>query len=335
MVDQALLQTLADGHWYNRQQWPATDRGDPAGLAVRVAALTELGLEVEYDADRGYRLVEPLRLLERNRILNALPGTLQESLQVFDLQLTVDSTNSAALRWLRSGGTGRGLFLAERQELGRGRRGRNWASPFAGNIYLSLAWPVGNSPSVLDGFSLVTALSLVAGLQTAGLSGTGKLQVKWPNDVWLDGAKLAGILLELNGSRVASRHVIIGMGVNVHMPESALQGITQPVTDLYTHGNVDVDRNAVVAAVLTSLEANLDTLANDGFSPFREHWHKLDALYHHPVEINDGRRVLSGVNAGVSETGALILKTDEGEQHFSGGEVAPSVRPLATGRHSL
>ncbi len=323
-----VLEILSDGHWHRRQELLAIAGLSSDDLSLETDRLEAQGLDIERHTSLGLRLKEPLILLQRSRIQSALSPTLLNSLVSFEIHLTIDSTNSRAMRWLADGGRGHALFLAEKQEQGRGRRGRTWISPLARNISLTLVWPVPGLQSVPDGFSLVTALSVVGGLQAAGLRGLDGLRVKWPNDVWLGNAKLAGILLELYGLQAGTGHVIIGIGINVQLSDSARQGIYQPVTDLRSQGNTEIDRNVVVTAILTCLEQNLGILQTSGFEPFREQWLELDALYDQPVELIGGNQRLIGVAKGVGATGALILQTDKGERQISGGEVTPSLRVL-------
>jgi BirA family biotin operon repressor/biotin-[acetyl-CoA-carboxylase] ligase len=197
----------------------------------------------------------------------------------------------------------------------------------ARNIYLSLIWPVADAGRALEGFSLVTALAVVAGLRQAGIGGADRLQVKWPNDVWLDAAKLAGILLELHGAQAGPCHVVVGIGVNVQLTEEERQAIGQPVSDLHAYGNQQLDRNDLVVAILHQLEENLAALQQRGFGEFREQWQALDIFHRRLVELDDGRQRIRGRVMGVSNSGALILATDGGERQFTGGELAPSLRP--------
>jgi BirA family biotin operon repressor/biotin-[acetyl-CoA-carboxylase] ligase len=230
MEIERLLQVMADGEWHSR-----ASLREALGWADRVVdsqlhQLSQQGLSFESDPQLGLRLPVGLQLLDRERILRALPIGLRDSLQCFNLDLTIDSTNTAAMNWLRDGGRGAALFMAERQSAGRGRRGRTWLSPFAGNLYLSLVWPVADSGSAISGLSLVTALGVVEALQDSGLTGMERLSVKWPNDVWLGDGKLAGILLELYGSVTGSPHVVVGIGINVNLPEAIQREIGQSVS---------------------------------------------------------------------------------------------------------
>jgi len=326
----ALLQMLNDGSWH-RLESLADAASDPADAVLsRLRELARLGLEFQHDPELGWRLAPDIRLLDRQRILDGLDSGLRDSLACFDLQLAVDSTNSAAMEWLHAGNRGRALFLAEKQHAGRGRRGRHWVSPMARSVYLSLVWPVADAGSALEGLSLVTALGLLDGLEKLGLEKSERLRVKWPNDIWLDGAKLAGILSELHGSQTDSCHVVIGMGVNVHLPASVRSMIGQPVSDLHALDSRGVDRNELVVAILTCLVENLQVLAERGFEVFREQWQARDLFHQQCVEVTDGKQTTVGLVTGVSSTGALLLQTETGERQLIGGELAPSLRPVKT-----
>ena len=323
-----LLEILSDGRWHSPGDLQEALSNDASLLQRWLAQFQDYGLEVQRNAEGQVSLPHPLSLLERQRILKGLEPAFRDSLSHFELPLVVDSTNTNAMEWLRKGNKGRAVFLAEQQTSGRGRRGRSWISPMARNLTMSLVWPVTEIGQVQQGFSLVVALSLVDAIRSIGLQGSELLRVKWPNDVWLGDAKLAGILLELHGATSSSPHVVIGIGVNVHMPEQQRAGIDQPVSDLHSQGNQSLDRNQLVVAILSKLERNLQSLHADGFENFRQLWHGLEIYQNRQVEIvGHGQRTI-GVVRGVSSNGELILETKEGERHFAGGEIAPTVRPL-------
>jgi BirA family biotin operon repressor/biotin-[acetyl-CoA-carboxylase] ligase len=323
-----LLERLSDGRWHCPISLSAELRTDVPSLNESLARLQDHGLEVTRDAERGICLAPGLSLLAEEAILAGLRPEFRDSLVYFELPLVVGSTNSRAIEWLRGGKSGRALFLTERQHSGRGRRGRSWISPMGRNLTMSLVWPVADTGRAIEGISLVVALSLVESLRSMALQGTELLGVKWPNDVWLGGAKLAGILLELQSSPANSLHVVIGVGLNVHMPQGALTDIDQPVSDLFSRGNREIDRNLLVVTVLNTLERNLEILRTNGFECFRQPWLELDIFQNRQVEVIGHGQPLTGLVSGISASGALILQTEEGEQLITGGEIAPTVRSL-------
>ena len=328
MIEDPIVGILRDGCFHAQEQLATALRVSLSNIEQRLQKLQMLGLEIEVDSNLGCRLSPAILLLDRAQILAGLPDFLRESLRTFDIHLTVDSTNSEAMRYLKGGSRGKALFLAEKQEIGRGRRGRNWVSPMARNIYMTLVWPVAGSPQTLDGVSLVTALSLVRALQDSGLKGMEKLRVKWPNDVWLDNRKLAGILLELHRPVDAggAQQLVIGLGINVDMPSAEWTAIDQAATDLVSHGNKGADRNKIISRVLAQLDSDLEQFMESGFACFRAQWQQLDMYYEKEVEVLTGNDKTTGTVKGVSNNGALVLQTKSGDKMITGGEVAPSIR---------
>lgn len=142
---------------------------------------------------------------------------------------TIDSTNAEAMRQLEAG-AGAGLVCtAEQQSAGRGRRGRTWVSPFARNLYLSVAWRYHQGAAALEGLSLAVGVAVARALAANGLPA---VQLKWPNDVIFRGAKLGGVLLEMTGDAAGVCQIVVGVGLNVAMPDSAAVAIDQAWTDI-------------------------------------------------------------------------------------------------------
>ena len=323
-----LLAFIGDGRWYLPQDLLKALDIDADSLSQNLELLQECGVEIQQHRSKGMALAHPLVLLEHRQILRNLQPALRDSLVHVEIPLTADSTNTRAMDWLRRGKCGRALFLTEHQRNGRGRRGRTWISPMARNLTMSLVWPVANTAGALQGFSRVVALSVVDGLRSANLAGIETLRVKWPNDVWLGDAKLAGILLELHGGQGGPHHVVIGLGINVHLPEQSRAGIDQPVCDLFSRDNRKVDRNLLAAKVLDSVASNLESLESGGFESFRQRWQNLDVFQGRQVEVTGHGQQAVGVVSGVNSAGALILRTQQGERCISSGEIAPSLKPF-------
>lgn len=324
-----LLQVLGDGQFHSGEDLGELLNVSRTAIWKQIRKLKQQGLEIESVSGRGYRLANGIGLLDRQSILDGLLPSVRNSLDCVDLYLSIDSTNSEAMRRIQAGTSGRQLILAEQQLAGRGRRGRPWLSPMARNIYMSLIWPFENGIQALEGLSLVTALSLVRALQTTRLQGMEDLQVKWPNDVWLHKHKLAGILLEVQGDAQGPLQVVIGIGLNVNLPLALCSEIQQPVTDLVAHGNDTIDRNSVIAIILSQLCDDLQLFSRAGFSVFRDVWQTLDVFHGQQVEVTRGTHSLIGEVMGVDHTGALVLSTPQGQELVTGGEVFPSVRALA------
>ena len=174
-----------------------------------------MGVDFSVQRGKGYCLPSSLELLDRDRILSAATGTRVAAIDGIAVFLEVDSTNN----WLREqtlkGAPSGTVCIAEMQCAGRGRRGRTWVSPFAANLYLSLLWRSANGAAALGGLSLVTGIAVLRALRGYGIEEAG---LKWPNDILVRDAKLAGVLIDVVGEASGPCAVIVGVGVNVSMP---------------------------------------------------------------------------------------------------------------------
>jgi len=300
-----------------------------AAVWKRIEALREAGVPIEARAGRGYALASPMDLLDGDAIRAALPQAIQGSLASLEAAWSIDSTNTELLR-RPAPARGADVLLAERQTGGRGRRGRQWASPLAAHLYLSISRQFGGGLARLGGLSLVAGIAAVEALRAAGF----EVRLKWPNDLVVpadDGSlrKLGGILVEGGGEHAGPVRAVIGMGINVRMPAAIAAGIDQPWCDLAGLSDAPPDRNALAAAVLAQLLPALDEFDAEGLAPFRARYAALDALAQRPVTLHTTTGELRGVALGLADDGALRVRLDDGEERsFHSGEV--SVRSGAT-----
>lgn len=240
----------------------------------------------------------------------------------------IDSTNSELLR--RTTPTaGIAALFAERQSGGRGRQGRVWASPPGANLYLSLARRFDGGLARLGGLSLAVGVAVAESLQALGAT---DVRVKWPNDLVVDDGdavrKLGGILIE-GGMQDGGARAVIGLGLNVHMPDAAAESIDQPWTDLHARlGDALPSRNAIAAAILTAAACALERFDAEGLAPFLPRFAALDALSGAEITATMGARTVEGVACGLTADGALRLRTGDGEMTLRAGEV--SVRRRAS-----
>jgi BirA family biotin operon repressor/biotin-[acetyl-CoA-carboxylase] ligase len=212
------------------------------------------------------------------------------------------------------------VISAEQQTAGRGRRGRAWVSPFARNLYLSVAWQYHQGAAVLEGLSLAVGVAVARALVASQLP---PVQLKWPNDIVSEGAKLGGVLLEMTGDAAGACQVIVGIGLNVAMPAPAAAAIDQAWTDIETLGNaVRPGRNTLLAAVLNELLPLLAGFEQAGFAAWRDEWQALDANAGQSVVLHTGAREVAGIARGVDQRGALQLETATGMQSVYGGEIS-------------
>lgn len=322
----SLVNCLADGAFHSGEALAATLGVSRTAVWKQLNRLQEdYGLAVESVKGRGYRIPGGLELLEAPRILEALSVRSRHLLGELLIEPVLDSTNAEALRRLAAGSPPGFCCSAELQTAGRGRRGRPWVSPFARNLYLSLTWEYEGGAAALEGLSLAVGVAVVRALESLGIRG---MQLKWPNDLLFHGAKLGGILLEMVGDAAGPCQVVVGVGLNVHMPTGVAASIDQSWTDLRSlAGDQLPGRNHLLAAMLDQLLPLLAGFGASGFAPWREAWMSLDAYAGAPVVISSGDFRQAGTARGVDQRGALQLETSLGVQPVYGGEV--SLRPAS------
>jgi BirA family biotin operon repressor/biotin-[acetyl-CoA-carboxylase] ligase len=212
------------------------------------------------------------------------------------------------------------VCLAELQHAGRGRRGRLWVSPFAANLYLSLLWRSAAGAAALGGLSLVAGLAVLRSLRAFGIDSAG---LKWPNDILVGRAKLAGILIDVVGESSGPCAVIIGVGINVAMPAPAAAGIDQAWTDLQTaSGRTGISRNHLAACLLDHMLPAVAAFEAEGLHPFLEEWRCHDLVDGRDVDLRLANEVICGTARGVDASGALLVDTDTGRRRFASGEVS-------------
>jgi len=213
------------------------------------------------------------------------------------------------------------LLAAEWQTAGRGRRGRAWTAVAGGSLTFSLGWRFERGAGFLAGLSLAVGVALARALESAGFDG---IALKWPNDLVHRHCKLGGILIELTGDALGPSLAVIGVGLNVRLPPAARSEIAQAVTDLAAiAGGRRIDRNAVLAGIVTELATMLEGYARDGFAPLRGEWQRRHAFQKKPVKIvlPDGDTARGDV-VGVDADGALVLDQGGRRLRFVTGEVS-------------
>ncbi|HHW4679191.1 MAG TPA: bifunctional biotin--[acetyl-CoA-carboxylase] ligase/biotin operon repressor BirA [Xylella sp.] len=286
-----------------------------------IQELRAAGIAIESQAGRGYSLAVPLSLLTAERIRGGLSPSLAASLRVLDVVWSLESTNTSLLaRPLIMDGVD--VLLAERQTGGRGQRARTWISPLAANVYLSLSRMFSCGMAQLAGLSVAVGVAVAEALVTSGFS---HVRLKWPNDLVDNGRKLGGVLVEGQGEWVAPARVVIGLGLNVRMPTTFAEQIDQPWVDLETLAGVSVERNALVAIVLSALLPALDLFEVEGLAPFLPRYAKLDCLVGCMVQIGEAHLKHVGIARGLAVDGALLVEINGVLCPFHAGEV--SVRP--------
>ncbi|GAD81427.1 bifunctional biotin--[acetyl-CoA-carboxylase] ligase/biotin operon repressor BirA [Vibrio ezurae] len=305
-----LINELSAGSFLSGEQLGEQFGVSRAAIARHIKSLQDLGIDVYSVKGKGYRLEQSLDLLDPQ----LLQSRLNSPVEVIPV---IDSTNQHMLgqQDLPSGS----VCVAEYQTQGRGRRGREWVSPFGSNIYYSMYWRLEAGLPAAMGISLVIGLALVEALERLGIQG---LKLKWPNDVYHNNQKLAGILVELSGQAGDAANLVIGIGLNVSMPEH-VQGIDQPWTSLKEISDKQtMTRNDIVVSMTETLHNAITIYEQKGLQPFLSQWNHYDNFLDQPIKLIMGNKEVIGVCKGINEQGALLLDNGTSIEAYIGGEIS-------------
>lgn len=318
-----LIKKLADGAFHSGEALGEELGLSRTAVSNHVKALTELGLNIFSVTGKGYKLEKPLDLLNIDQIKRGVPQKTAIDLEVLNV---IDSTNEYVknqIPELRRFGDQRNGYvcLAEAQTAGRGRHGRKWVSPYGASLYMSMYWQFAGGYQAISGLSLVIGLSIANALKQQHIE---EVQLKWPNDIYLQGKKLAGVLIEVEGQMGAHCDCVIGIGLNISLPDEQ-KDIDQPWTDLTSATGTRVDRNALAANLITALIEQVALFESSGLGPFIEDWKNLDYFQNQAIKLIMGNKEITGICRGIDQTGALLLETNGQLKAFHGGEI--SVRP--------
>ena len=303
-----LINILADGEFHSGEELANLFGITRAGINKYIKVLRDWGITLSSVQGKGYCLASPIDLLDKVKI----DENYGEDSHVEVLPI-IDSTNQYLLNNIEKLQTGDSC-VAEFQSKARGRRGRQWFAPFGSNLYFSMYWRLDQGIAAAMGLSLVVGIVMADTLREIS---SQDIKVKWPNDLYLDDQKLAGILVELAGKTGDCAHVVIGVGVNLMMTNPDPNIVNQKWANLGK-----VDRNLLVAKVAKNLKTKLRDFEQHGLTPFLNDWQRLDNFVNRPVKLLIGDNVIRGVAKGINEQGALLLEQNGETKAFIGGEIS-------------
>ncbi len=311
----ALVDRLADGEWQSGEALAASFGISRAALAKRIERLKDWQIVIEARQGLGYRLATPIERLDRE----ALQAVLGKTVRV-DVQAVLDSTSSRIVE--TSAQADPQALLAEFQTAGRGRRGRQWLTPFGSQLAVSMAWSFETMPRQLTTLPLAVGVACARVVRSCGIADVG---LKWPNDILVDGRKLGGILLEHRGESGSACRVIIGVGINVSLRIEQATAVDQPWASLNqlleARGLPAVSRNSLAAHLLRALVDLLSEFALTGFAPLLGEWNALDLSRGRVVRVTQNDREFDAIARGVDADGALLVEVDGQRQALHSGEV--------------
>ena len=281
-----------------------------SAVSKHVDALETYGVGVYSVKGKGYKLETPITLINEAKLIEAIDNRCF----YFDETLSTNGFMLSHANELERGD----ICVAEYQSAGRGRRGRTWVSPYGNHLYCSLFWRLNQGMAQAMGLSLVVACSLVEVLKRFDVPDVG---VKWPNDIYLNHKKLAGILVEMTGQADSECNLVIGIGINMSMSSSQADLIDQPWSDL-THLETMPDKTELLIALQQQLKSDLSLFEKQGLTAFLVRWQAVDLFNNQTVKLLIADKVIEGICRGIDEQGALLLDDNGVVTAYVGGEIS-------------
>lgn len=280
--------------------------------------LKEAGYEIEAQQNKGYRLMAAPDLMTEAEIKSLMHTEwVAKEVLYFD---TIDSTNTKAQELAEKGYPSGTLVVADKQESGKGRRGRSWVSPSGTGIFMTLMIKPDINPNNASMLTLVAALAVAKAITSV----TGEeAMIKWPNDIVVNGKKVCGILTEMNAQFDYINNIVVGVGINVHN-ESFPEEISQMASSLMIEaGGKRFHRAQIIAETMLYFEQYYDTfLKTQDLSALVREYDELLVNRNKSVRVLDPKEPFDGKAMGITPKGELIVNTWESRKLVSSGEVS-------------
>ena len=326
-VDAKILKLLRTA---GEEPVPGADLAQQSGIhrsavRARIDALRALGYDIEASPHLGYRLLSAPDLLQAEELLSRLGKTrvIGRDIHVFK---ETTSTNDVIEKFARDGLKEGVVVFAESQTRGRGRLGRKWVSPAHKGLWFSVLLTPNLAPQEITQITVASATALRRAIQ----SQTGlRAEIKWPNDILLNGKKVAGILTELHAELDRVQYVILGIGIDVNLTTADFPADVRKIaTSLKLELGNAVSRADLAVAVLRELDVDYGRVVSQKFTTLADEWEKHCSTLGREVTIRLGARQVRGRAESLAEDGALLLRTDHGHlERIIGGDVTVEKAP--------
>ena len=317
-----ILILLADGEFHSGTELAESLGVSRSAICKQLSGLSILGLHHSAVSGKGYRLEKSLELLDQSKIVSVMSDHNKALISALEVHDSLNSTNTYLVERSQRDAPSGTVCFAEYQSAGKGRRGRQWVSPYGSNLYLSILWRFQQGGmAAMAGLSLAIGVAAIRALNTLGFNGVG---LKWPNDIYYQGKKLGGILIEVSGEADGPCSAVIGLGLNLFLPDLEAQTITQAWTDLTKiSGEKVLRRNALAGAVLNQILTILKDYETLGIQAYLDEWRRYDCLKGQSATLFIGQQQIQGTVEGVDDNGLLVIRKQDGTvQAYASGEVS-------------
>lgn len=314
-----LLRLIADGELYSGEGLGETLGISRTAVWKIINSLAHYGLSIQAVKGRGYRLSRPIEFLNKKLILTRINSSAVKILNSLEIFEEIDSTNQYLLQRLENPGHRASVVLAEYQTQGRGRRGRSWVSPFASGVSLSVSWHFEQPVESINCLSLAFGSAVIRALSRTGFKGIG---LKWPNDIFYQGKKLGGVLIEMRGETAGPCDVVIGLGLNIAFPPDFGRYIEQPWVDLVSIKDSIPSRNEITAELISEFISLLDGYASKPIEDIIGEWRQYDCMCGKRAKLILQNKKIQGLVKGIDNDGALLMSVDGRNQRYTAGEIS-------------
>ncbi len=240
------------------------------------------------------------------------PEQLQAGLPGIHCEYLPETTSTQTLVQANS------LLVADHQTAGVGRRGNQWLTPPGRSVCLSYRFALPLGTEQLSGYQITSALAILATLQQ--FEPEVPAQLKWPNDLYHQDAKFAGILINLIPVTAQQTEVVVGIGINWTLNAAQLASVDRPVCNVPLQSKPD--RTTFIIALIKQIQSHNLQFSQYGLASFISRWQRHDYLQDKTVQLLHGQETIRGHYRGISDRGELLLQTDTGIRHLSSGEVS-------------
>jgi len=331
-IRSALIAALADGAVHSGTDLAQRLSCSRTAVWKHLNELKTVGLEIDAHRGTGYRLRKPLELLDEKEIRRELQPRVSAAIDSLEIHDNIESTSERLLGLPPPPADRFDVVLAEYQAGGRGRRGRQWLSPFGSGLCLSVNWWLERVPTALSALSLAVGVGVCRALQKDGRQPVG---LKWPNDVVAGNGKLGGLLVDVQGEADGPIAVVVGIGLNIDVSAETVRQVSctggLPPVGLRELAQVsDPSRNQLAARIINEMHTVLTGFGQSGFDGFADEWRRYDWLADRPVTVQAGRQSLSGTARGIADDGALLVEINGKTERLVSGEI--SLRPDHVGK---
>jgi len=324
-----VIKLLNDGKFHSGVELAKTLRVSRTSIWKAIQYLDVLGVSIDAVRAKGYRLYQPLELLDKNLILSGVPKDTLTQINRIEILQSIASTNDYLLAQIPYGLKSFSVCVSEAQTSGKGRQGKTWISPYGRNIYLSLYWKSGCQLRGLSGLSLVVGVAILNALKALQVL-PQELGMKWPNDIYFQNQKIGGILIETQTEHLTEQtHIVLGIGLNIVSrsisQEEAWGSLNKILSD-------PISRNQICGQLLHELPLTINKFEKEGFSAFRDDWEKYNVLNQRQVTVSQRGISEKGLCVGVNDRGELLVDINNNLRALTYGDV--SIRKEEPGSHS-